>query len=102
MPQRNIWIRKEDLKKWDMIYNPDWLHDMIHSEKAVVTSVGYKISEAKEKIVNDIIKTPTQAKVATAKLQPAHRDSTGEKVCPEHGIPLDSRGRCMQKKCKYA
>lgn len=29
-----------------------------------------------------------------------HRDSNG--LCKVHGIPLDSRGKCLQKGCKYA
>lgn len=57
-----------------------------------------------------IINTPTGTVVAGAdiasvtkvvkKIAPDVRFQNG--VCKIHGLPLDDRGRCMQKGCKYA
>lgn len=32
--------------------------------------------------------------------KPINRFNSG--ICKVHGLPLDSRGRCLQKGCKYA
>lgn len=54
------------------------------------------IVEESNSIVNRI-KTPKQAKKAAAKIA-----RPNGKFCPIHGSPLDGRGKCLQKGCKYA
>jgi len=45
-------------------------------------------------------KRPEVPKIAGVFPASALRDLT--KLCKEHGTPLDSRGKCLQKGCKYA
>lgn len=46
-----------------------------------------------------IIKTKTQAAKIAAERTTI---SDARKVCPIHAVPLDDRGKCLQKKCKYS
>lgn len=56
MPQVNIWIRKSDLEKWKVIYTPEWLHEVINFEPAVLKSLEQKLRKETNRIGNDILK----------------------------------------------
>lgn len=31
MPNRTIYIKNEDIKVWEQVYSPDWLHTVIQA-----------------------------------------------------------------------
>ena len=77
MPNMTIYIRKEDLGKWLELDNKSAIiHTLLNREA-----------------VKDLNKqTSTHL----------YLDRTNLKHCKVHGLPLDSRGRCLQKGCKYS
>lgn len=69
MPQKTVFIRDEDLLKWNLTEKKSqWLHDALNSEKGITRSIKQSVEKAKEELVEDnlktlgIIKTPEQAK----------------------------------------
>lgn len=54
--------------------------------------------------VSGVIKTSQQAKEAALKKVGEATDTVKKQpgLCPIHGSPLDSRGKCLQKGCKYS
>lgn len=115
MPRRDIWIRVEDLKTWESIHDkPLFLHN------AIALYDGYKeLSPVQRKEVKEHIKKiPNKPDAYILSPRVAYDnpelveqfDKLAERVkkgpieflCKVHSIPLDSRGKCLQKGCKYA
>ena len=95
MPHVNIWIRNEDLKAWKEIGDkPTFIHDAIKVQNSIKIGSMYP----------KVIKTPKDAVEASTRIGLSHPDkSTGfTGLCRDHGTPLDYRGKCLQKGCKYA
>lgn len=101
MPRVNIFIRKEDWDRWQAIPDvPEWIHKGL---------VGKSVADKEVKQVRvktaKVIKTVAEAQASIdAKLDKLvdKGNKTLEKLCPVHRTPLDSRGKCLQKGCKYA
>lgn len=102
--RKDVWEKFQDEKnKSELINNllDDWYsgkitNPMPQNKKPYINSVQ-GISER----VHKIIKTPVDAKVVTmAKVEKEF--AKADSLCPIHETPLDSRGRCLQKKCKYS
>lgn len=92
MPKVTVYIRKEDMEAWKEIgQKTQFLHDAIHVQNTTMQGTMYP----------KIIKTPEQAKTMTMK-QVERQFAKADGLCPDHKVPLDARGRCMQKKCKYS
>lgn len=58
MPDVHIWIRKEDEAKWKAIANkPEWLHEHLNSEQAVIDLLKQDIEQAKDDMADEFIRT---------------------------------------------
>lgn len=56
-------------------------------------------------ITPKVIKTPEEAQEVVTELVPpmaTNIDRFSNGLCKLHGVPLDSRGKCLQKGCRYA
>ena len=81
----NIWIRKEDEEAWNNVADkPQWIH---------------------EGLATGLVTIPPKIKTKDTPIEPSDLfvglgslESNG--LCKIHGIPLDSRGKCLQKGCK--
>lgn len=93
MPRVNIFIRKEDWDRWQAIPDvPEWIHDGLLGKSAADKEVKQvRVKTAK------VIKTPAEAQAIVKNVA-----SYEGPVCKIHGTPLDARGKCLQKGCKYA
>lgn len=96
MPQVTVYIRKDDMAAWSSVEKKaEFIHGALHGALQVKKT-----------------QTPTEvvtAGVVTPRLDTFYKlkESIGiaadaVKLCKIHGIPLDDRGRCMQKGCRYA
>lgn len=76
MPNKTIYIRNSDVEKWDALKDKSQkVHEMLQGK--VQISVGRVLSSISDgRLPNGL--------------------------CKDHGTPLDSRGKCLQKGCKYA
>lgn len=98
MPRVTIFIRNSDHRKWLAIPDkPIWLHERIQEKKNVVIVTSNKnIKKGQPVVAKDVKGKPD------GKTRLASKGAGKESLCPQHGIPLDNRGRCLQKGCKYA
>jgi hypothetical protein len=91
MPRVNVYIRNEDYKSWESIKDkPTFLHNAIELKDRYLELSTADKQELKIKLENIPVEMNT----------PARRLDNG--LCKVHGLPLDARGRCLQKGCKYA
>lgn len=90
MPQVTVFVRKDDLHKWKAITKKsEWLSNKLALEPDV-----YLLSPKLAKENPELVKTFDKIATVVGKAQ-------GD-LCKIHGIPLDARGKCLQKGCKYA
>ena len=83
-----IYIRPEDMDKWLLISNKSlFVHQALNDS----------IETKSPKILKPEIKPETKLETFN-KL----KETIGVKLCKVHGLPLDGRGRCLQKGCKYS
>lgn len=101
MPNATIFIRKENWAYWESLPNKsEWVNNLLYPKPLVSTSPSpnpYK--KQRDAALARIIKTPKQAAKIAAEQTTV---SDARKVCPIHAVPLDDRGKCLQKKCKYS
>lgn len=103
----SVYIRKEDEEVWRKLpKKTQAIHDMLHGQKLS----GIKIHET---VPVDILKqgaggryngdTPI-VEVDPILVPPVAKniDRYSNGVCKIHGTPLDGRGKCLMKGCKYA
>lgn len=118
MIQITAYLRDEaDKAKWDAIprgKKAEWLHialnepyDVGYVHGALATSTNAKkgigVVDTLLERERGIIKTLKQAKSAGFEVAQATDTVKGKSgTCPIHKIPLDDRGKCLQKGCKYA
>lgn len=104
MPQVTVYIREEDLVRWKAVQKKsEFIHNALNG--AVIgpldsnSDIASQVSTAAR-----IIKSTTDAEKAT--LNQLARDVAPnyikQKLCKIHGTPLDDRGRCLVKGCKYS
>jgi hypothetical protein len=87
----NVYIRKENEKKWLKIADKSaWVNGLLNPSENPRPDLPTLTIKAMGRDV-DIIHPDTIAIMASNKV-----------TCKIHGIPLDDRGRCMQKGCKYS
>lgn len=67
-----------------------------------ILSIPKKDVNKSVRIVPDIIKTKEDALVSAIKVNNETKGMKLSDLCKVHGTPLDTRGRCLQKGCKYA
>lgn len=118
MPRVNIFIRKEDWDRWNAIPDvPQWIHNGLIG-KSVADKEVKQVRVKTAKVVTavtmpvpgkarQVIKTPAEAQEAVSIVANLKNDSEQIKDksyqnCKIHGTPLDVRGKCLQKGCKYA
>lgn len=112
MPQVTVYVRRKDLKKWKAIEKKaEFIHnalDIADKYKALEPEEKIAVKEhikvlippkpkKEKKVKPKVIKTPQEAEVATASIKLPTIN-----LCKIHGVPLDNRGKCLQKGCKYA
>lgn len=103
MPRANIFIRQSDWKKWTALEKKsEWVHGHLTSLNSIerVKEIESKPEVKKVKINKvkpKIIKTKDDAVQAATSIQ-----LPKIALCKIHEIPLDFRGKCLQKGCKYA
>ena len=115
MPTVQVWIKNED---WDKYYQlssskrwGEFIHNALNrrgqlyevggklmTDKPIKTPKGHSVSEAMKNPDKINIKSPKDAMKQIEKINPKFE----YKLCKIHGTPLDSRGKCLQKNCKYA
>lgn len=79
----NVYIRKEHEETWDKIENKsEWVNDRLEAESPAGVKLSTKIHPGSNLVVTNT------------------RSAYG--FCKAHATPLDSRGKCLQKGCKYA
>lgn len=127
MPHANIWIRRQNQGRWDAIDDKSaWVNAML-KESAPSRSTMLAGNEApypasdifkKESVGKDdrdypVIKPlahpwePVDEDTTLKAVKELHRQQNNPRFsgaiasCKIHGIPLDARGRCMQKGCRY-
>ena len=88
----NIYIRKEDEQQWiGIIDKPQWIHERLRA--------GLDKPYVMERVDPEV---RVKAILELSRQQNNPRFTGAIKSCKVHGIPLDDRGRCMQKGCKYS
>lgn len=112
--QTTIYIRKENEARWATLEDKSrWVNEML---KNGVKDLRF-LAEAHREAVNRSVKTPMLErvkKVPTSVDTPSiiahptpvinyNMDGLNTKVglCKLHATPLDDRGRCLTKGCKY-
>lgn len=106
MPRKDIWVRKEDLEKWNAIENkPRWLHGHLNKESGnLYSSAGIKaIGEqflslgrtSQEVIISIINEKGKHIPLNTPEGQKAEKRLNAS-LC-EHYQP---KGKCLVKGCK--
>lgn len=90
LKQKTVYFREEDLPLWAAIPNKaEWLHNALRLDFDKEILASYP-----PLIVKGTFSTPRKV---LEKL-PKYVDS----ICKIHGTFLDSRGKCLQKNCKYS
>lgn len=90
MPKQTVYVRDEDLAKWQALENKSTvIHNLLNGNTTTVFGLDEK--PAKDKVAIDDI-------LGVSVTLPAERAANG--LCKVHGVPLDSRGKCLQKGCK--
>lgn len=103
MPDVKVYIRAENLNKWNSMENKSkWINTLLKNSsdtsnygKNIQTPVGEFTTVLSEEVVR-----PPVPKIAG--VFPASQLRNTTKLCKVHQTPLDSRGKCLQKGCKYA
>ena len=118
MPRKNIYIRNEDLDKWDAIESkPEWLHTHLQVEVGIdvvdtdLGEIAYPVvtkptKTPREKTIYPfdevnaipVIKTPEDAERA---IKPISANNPIMKFC-KNGHVANEFGKCLQKGCKYS
>lgn len=104
MPQVTVYIRKEDLDKWRALDNKtETIHRLLNSQltKNIIYDVHGR--ELKNTTSPDLFLDMSKGTSVTTSIAlptPVSKKENG--TCKVHGTPLDSRGKCLQKGCKYA
>ena len=89
MPNKTIYVHEDNLDKWNKIANrSDWINTVLRN--ADDTSEWGQTTMGP---VGPMITTLTE-------IVSPERKANG--MCKIHGTPLDGRGRCLQKGCKYS
>lgn len=105
--QRTVYFRKEDVAKWDDVPNKAaWLHEHLN--------MGTETSAATPATIDTLVQTNKDRKRWTPEDEQRLKDTNVPELpkpaperlqnglCKIHDIPLDSRGKCLQRGCKYA
>jgi len=90
MPKMTVYIRKDDIDEWRKLSAKS---TFVHNALNIVREGG---EEALGLIVDD------RTQVTNLDKPLVKVNLKGEPLCKVHGTPLDTRGRCLQKGCKYA
>lgn len=112
MPQVTVFVRKADIEKWRALENKaEWLHEKLSGipDAYLLTP---KLAQENPRLVKRFDEITATLKTAETNAE-ANSDIIMERItatperwnrgkCKDHGFPLDDRGRCTQKKCKYA
>jgi hypothetical protein len=99
MPTISIFIRKDDLPKWQSLEKKS---EFMHKALQAVDIVS---SPGKARLYAEIATRRENELIANTEISPPAPVSTvrlKNGICKIHGTPLDSMGRCLQKGCKYA
>lgn len=84
LKQKTVYFREEDLPLWGAIENKaEWLHICLNDAQRIKNTVVQMEHEVKR-----LSLTPTPERL--------------ERGTCKNGHLLDSRGKCLQKDCKYA
>lgn len=132
MPHANIWIKLANKEVWDSIdKKSDWINNQLASKKVSLSDIASpkpspKAQEAVKKALVEanleMVKVgyaasqpdPVKDEIRYAPVLPVSMAEAAKyqgisllkpkssKVCKVHGLGLDSRGRCLQKGCKFA
>lgn len=110
MPRKDIWIRVDDLDKWESIKDkPLFLHNALNVREAYIKLPAKQRKQVKEHIKKIpsavepiIINKPEDVDPILVPPIAKNIDRHSNGLCKIHGIPLDNRGRCLQLGCKYA
>ncbi len=111
MIQITAYLRdEEDLARWKAIGNKSaFLHDALVVQDSTLHGTMYqkqpKFSAEPMETDKKVIKTKKDAEEVIPEIVPPvakniSRQSNG--LCKIHGTPLDGRGKCLQKGCKYS
>lgn len=118
MPQVTVFVRNEDLKKWKAVEKKsEFIHKALfamNDSKILRTPKLHKQFDIATKPIPDILANDGKLRPAineealvppgSITLEPLVKVSErfSGPTCKIHGLPLDERGRCLQKGCKYA
>lgn len=105
MPQVTVYIRDEDLPKWKGLEKKsEFIHNALANMMVVSSSDVPMTSDnpSQLKTINSPKKVPTPKLPDIPGIITADKLPSNVKLCKIHDTPLDSRGRCLQKGCKYA
>lgn len=119
MPKVTVYIRNEDIDEWKSIgAKTTFVHNalkavkegglealsLIVDDRTSVVQLGSELKHATQEEFRDSLKPKTiiapKEVVEIARGLNLKKDRNG--LCKIHGIPLDGRGRCLQKGCKYS
>lgn len=120
MPNVSTYIRSDDLAKYLLIAKEKgaW-SEFIHNALDVLDSDGQPPTRVEKELLDALLKEkPKKSKVSAAGgtlvkapmetllnipgVQRASELEAKVKLCKVHSMPLDGRGRCMQKGCKFS
>lgn len=107
MPQKTFYLRVEDEDLWKGIEDKaQFIHDALHSTDINKYIVAVRERKEIKKIMKPFLENMKKTTVISSSDVPMTKENPGQlkevAVCKIHGIPLDARGRCLQKGCKYA
>lgn len=100
--QYNIYFRKENWDKFQAEENKSELINKLLSNHYTGLKVGDRLDSTPPLQVVKIDKTEPVKLQTFNKLKQTLGVKVDAKLCKIHGLPLDDRGRCLQKGCKYA
>lgn len=100
MPNRTIYIRKDDIDKWDAIESkPEWLHEQLnHIEGNLYSNEG--IAAIGEQFYNLGTKSPIFNGAGFVQIRTNGR-SVPETLKQDYCEHYQLKGTCMVKGCKY-
>lgn len=109
LKQKTVYFREEDLEAWEKVHNKaEFLHNALNVRDAYVALTPKEKSAVKKHISNPVdfvdILDPQKRGIDPKEviLPTPSFERLANGLCKIHGTPLDDRGRCMQKGCKYA
>lgn len=103
MPRKNIYIRNEDADRWEAIENKsEFIHNALQPFGTLKTA-GAPV-ELKVTGLPDLLKKPKgDYKLPEGLVTEVPKTSRFDgPLCKIHNLPLDARGKCLQKGCKYS